>query len=541
MIAEILEEIKSGSKTPEMRNFCDFFLDTLKNNKFSQFLQDEKSFNRAQAWSMILTKAMEAVNSQRPNAGTKTFSNNENAVKQSIIDIQDLRILRLCVQNLKCFPSSVPPVNEVYGVTATRDNQSGDPLSSVFLGGNGVGKSSLFLGLELAVLPQNVILRHIGIVNEKERKIALSHHGSIKPHIGEATTWQSLIDTCSGQLRSDRSMESPTLWPAFFYDDYDSHFLGLNNCSIEYLSEQLGLYEVLQLIILLGEIINMLNKANEIQRRGTTGNYILNQEQKDNADTTKRQEINKFNKKYPIIYSVVRDALPSLNLLKDLLRALRERHKQALQQLQDVANPIFKALFKAHLYSNNTVISKKDTDDNNQDSPNQEKQLNFNETIVTDFSQDPPKIVVRINDEKEIEPRYYFNTFRFKLYVVTLKISLACAAMRLRGVNFPIVLDDVFDSSDFQHRHDIQEFMYLLTNTYKRLKDSDKYPFQLILFTQDEIIADSAWRGLVNGLGRDNVKYSRLFHYNSAEESDKYQVTIDDKEYTFVNLESTIQ
>lgn len=93
-------------------------------------------------------------------------------------------------------------------------------------------------------------------------------------------------------------------------------------------------------------------------------------------------------------------------------------------------------------------------------------------------------------------PREYFNTFRFKMFVVSLKIALAYCAKQIYHINWPIVIDDVFNSSDFNNRTHLGGYIAKILSAYEVLPEIKDMEFQLIFFTQDEVIGNSLFRGL---------------------------------------------
>lgn len=109
-----------------------------------------------------------------------------------------------------------------------------------------------------------------------------------------------------------------------------------------------------------------------------------------------------------------------------------------------------------------------------------------------------------ISQTKRLEPRLYFNTFRHKLFCFTLKLAILCCEMELNGYAMPVVVDDVFNSSDFNNRRDICSCVESLTRGYNEIAarhgaDSSDIAIQLIFFTQDEVIGENVYKGLVRG------------------------------------------
>lgn len=125
---------------------------------------------------------------------------------------------------------------------------------------------------------------------------------------------------------------------------------------------------------------------------------------------------------------------------------------------------------------------------------------------------------VRPDNREEVmkaEPRRFLNNFRFKLFCVAVKASMAFGCSVLYGMNFPFVMDDVFNSSDFPNRGKIKQFIMKLYEAYESVLDIPG-GLQLIFFTQDDIIGESVASGIRRFGDEDRVKYSRIFSYTEA-------------------------
>ncbi len=117
-----------------------------------------------------------------------------------------------------------------------------------------------------------------------------------------------------------------------------------------------------------------------------------------------------------------------------------------------------------------------------------------------------------------LSPNKYFNTFRYRLFCMMVSVSIAAASRLKTKINFPIVLDDVFYASDFSKRTTIEKF---LSNLLKLLKKYFKeMPLQLILFTHDELIFDSAINAISNTEFEKQTIFSKLLHYSESEPID---------------------
>lgn len=110
------------------------------------------------------------------------------------------------------------------------------------------------------------------------------------------------------------------------------------------------------------------------------------------------------------------------------------------------------------------------------------------------------KLRIEIKGSKNAEntfhatPQEYYNSFRFKLYAVSFKIALAFMEMKRKGIRVPIVIDDVFNASDFENNLRLEQFVYNIYKAYDSLKFEE--PLQLILLTHDEMVLNAFRNGV---------------------------------------------
>lgn len=128
-------------------------------------------------------------------------------------------------------------------------------------------------------------------------------------------------------------------------------------------------------------------------------------------------------------------------------------------------------------------------------------------------------------------PREFFNSFRFKIYCLGLKIAIAFSIKTYMNFNFPLVMDDVFYSSDFTNREKVEEFMRILyevhDETFKENKDNME--LQVIFLTHDEMLVNAAAHSVP--IYKD-VLYGRLFDYREVTSNDERS----NNENLFINL-----
>lgn len=119
-------------------------------------------------------------------------------------------------------------------------------------------------------------------------------------------------------------------------------------------------------------------------------------------------------------------------------------------------------------------------------------------------------------------PEEYLNTFRYKLYCMTLKLAIAFAMKRFYRMNFPIVIDDIFYSSDFMHRRMVREFFRILVEKHKKM--FPKEDLQIIFFSHDEVIIEAAYRGI--RYISPQVNRQLLYDYREAKKEDKEEMLV---------------
>lgn len=114
----------------------------------------------------------------------------------------------------------------------------------------------------------------------------------------------------------------------------------------------------------------------------------------------------------------------------------------------------------------------------------------------------------------------YFNTFHYRLFCTMVGISIAVASRKNTGINLPLVLDDVFYASDFEHRATIERFIKRLFDLFK--KHTPTIPLQLILFTHDQMIFESAISATQENESL-NTLFAKLFPYQDSNELKGYR------------------
>jgi predicted nucleic acid-binding Zn-ribbon protein len=124
------------------------------------------------------------------------------------------------------------------------------------------------------------------------------------------------------------------------------------------------------------------------------------------------------------------------------------------------------------------------------------------------------------NQNIQLQPvNKYLNTFHFRLFSTMVGISIAIASRRNTQVNLPLVLDDVFYASDFENKTSIESFLKQVFNAFKTY--TPDLPLQLILFTHDQLIFESAIKVIKEIEGTD-IAFAKLFPHKEAQDEGDY-------------------
>lgn len=132
-------------------------------------------------------------------------------------------------------------------------------------------------------------------------------------------------------------------------------------------------------------------------------------------------------------------------------------------------------------------------------------------------------------EEFSTSPKRYLNTFRFKMYAVLLKIALSLYYMKENLCVAPIVIDDVFNASDFENSINLSVFVSSIFDVYQEVIGFE-YPLQLIMLTHDEMVTSAFKNGaklrppiLQERINRGEIQANenycltgRLFPYSEA-------------------------
>lgn len=396
------------------------------------------------------------------------------------------------------------------------------------LGANGVGKSSLFNALEMAYLGKLFSARSRGI-SPKEDIQYLKNIAVVDPK-------QSVIivETSDSYVSSRTSLDSdrfnPISFPAFFCVAYDVEKLA-RTFSPTYIASQLGFDDYLGILTLSQELHqSYLKRIDSYKEKKEKLERLIKQYDSEPDGFTSTEEFLREKEKVEGRLFRMESKIPLLALDSDrisfflkTLDYLKRRYIEYLSELMKIGEDVFDEIFSDYRGDDISDVKLK----------LDEKTIGLNVSLVA-------KNPVSGNIIGEVLPQNFLNTFRLKIFCVCLKISFAFCCKKIYNINSPIVIDDVFDSSDFQNREKINSFITHVFNAHYKLF-GEKSPLQLIFFTQDDMIGDSVFKGICNFSPSEGAKYSRIFNITEAEKQDESVSGIPEyPHFKIINIEDLI-
>lgn len=216
----------------------------------------------------------------------------------------------------------------------------------------------------------------------------------------------------------------------------------------------------------------------------------------------------------------VKQIQQEIDITEKVIGLLDDKQKSILKDFRDNRFPMIKEILKIFSSEEGELKIKEENNEGN---------------IVL-------KIVVKdpINgfDDLQPTPQEYYNSFRYKLYAVSFKIALALMEMKQKGIRVPLVIDDVFNASDFENNIRLEYFVH---NIYKAYEMMDKeIPLQLILLTHDEMVQTAFKKGAnLTEVDCEEIRQpreyisGRLFNYRYAKQMSK---ELNDERRIFYNL-----
>lgn len=120
------------------------------------------------------------------------------------------------------------------------------------------------------------------------------------------------------------------------------------------------------------------------------------------------------------------------------------------------------------------------------------------------------------SENVKFAPSEYLNSFRLKMFGISLKIAIAFSIMKDLNIAFPLIFDDIFYANDFNNRENVYEYFKMVNNVYK--EHCPNHPdLQIIFLTHDDVIYNSVVAGMASTGG---CIHGMLFDYKEVCEED---------------------
>ena len=454
-------------------------------------------------------------------------SRDENSDKAKEQENRDLRIQLATFGNFRKFPDFGKDGLK-FGIPFFKMKKKGichlfnrvhlreqEPLSAVLLGANGVGKTSVYSAMEAVAYGYSYIAEAHGYKSTEDQKKYFCHGA------GDKEPEAKFYTKCKEMTYPNRQKE--ILQPAFFCSEYDIYVIQKNQITSQYLFNQLGKGELVELHAILTKMlplfsiisdINRLKEAKEESGIPTEKKNTIERQLADKRTDGKRfLEVEKWLSNYenPVTQNQQAD-------LKSVVDYIQFHIDSILNELLPFAKQFLSVLLAPFIIEDGgDIVVKKE---------------NNTLTINIAFTNSD-------GDIYSLEPRQYFNTFRVKVFAVALKIALSCCLKIQNKINFPIILDDTFDASDFNTKHKIREFINILVSQYNSTDDLKAYPLQLIYFTQDDLVAENAYLGFMDA--ESEIIYGRIFDHNLCKKDDIVRIKNGNTNIEFVRIVDNIE
>lgn len=430
---------------------------------------------------------------------------------------------------LKDFRGITSGPNDAYLGLDFRDPKSGQIASMIILGQNGCGKTSLYNAMELTFTEDiSVARKHSQDLSKANTKLEFLPYA-----FKDNKVFSVQIDTQNGIYEYPTATltwgfaEYGIGFNTFFCSESDLILYEVSNSNIpEYILRQVGIKRMADLRPLLKSCISNIEAY--LKQVVSVEDEAQRDENKEDVDgqTNEQENDNK---------NVVEASVSDENTMDEKVFSIKNIPR--LQATYDDLKQIITVLDEAVDQQVNETLSEIDDNVNRLFAGVDFWDKELDERV---FLNSPNTI--RVNKfNRDINPRVYLNNFRFKLFIISLNVAIAFNYMRKYSICFPLVFDDVFNASDFTNRSlSVKKY---IENLYKLY--SDKFPnwpqLPLILFTQDEVIADAVYKGIneTNAIGNNinKVMLCKMFPVKEiSKETDQVITESGKEEVSFYKL-----
>lgn len=141
------------------------------------------------------------------------------------------------------------------------------------------------------------------------------------------------------------------------------------------------------------------------------------------------------------------------------------------------------------------------------------------------------KITISIND---VPVHKYFNTFRYRLFCLTLQAVLNIKLMKDGDFLFPFIMDDIFYANDYRNKRELFKYFEQIIKYAKKTLGKNKN-LQIIFFTHDEQIV-SCFSTKFHTSENERISFVRLIQPDFAIKFEKNEIRLDENDEMYHNL-----
>ncbi|SIS86045.1 hypothetical protein SAMN05421766_104441 [Zobellia uliginosa] len=243
------------------------------------------------------------------------------------------------------------------------------------------------------------------------------------------------------------------------------------------------------------QIIELNKEVTDFEAQVRTANQVITTEQKNVEELEKIQSL----------FNEIKEATKEYE--KHASLKINEAVNVAFNPIKLIVEEVLETYFKMDNRNIDLIISKVP------DEYDEETGEILSEVITAQIK---PK-------NQNIEPQAVgkiLNTFHYRLFSTMVGIAIAIASRKNTQINLPLVLDDIFYASDFENRATVETFIEAL---FKMFGDfTPELPLQLILFTHDQLIFESAVKVLSEKRSKHDTAFAKLFPHSVASKADGY-------------------
>ena len=414
----------------------------------------------------------------------------EVPVNLTTINNVDRRIMHLMVSSFKVFSKS----DNMYGIDFRDAKYNNYPSSTVILGSNGIGKTSIYTAIEMATMQHSYIADVYGYtsISDQQEFVRNVDKPNEQPLV-------SIVDYSGNEI----SYPEPNgeLCPkAFFCSQFDFEEYQAHGIDQNYVLNQLGYYKLYLLMEIMNDIEMITKKMNRAM-------MIANELKSKSSQEKEQLRVQIRNLRVDVQKKL---GLPKIRLVdykwanntiteevSQVVQFLRSEIIGTIKQFGLIAAELIPQMLNRYLAEDKAHVV----------------------VYVTGNSVEPR--IVKHGQPQSVEPRLWFNTFRMKMFIIAMKMSLAFTVKIINKFNFPIVMDDLFDSSDFNNKYEIKRFFQSIIIGHNENEVLKQLPLQIICFTQDRLVGDNVYQGLLYDSPNSSVKYCRMFHHMEVDNRDK--------------------